>query len=279
MELKINSTKQFRQLPYAVVDLAISEGWTKELCYFLHFTSIYGNSIIYNYSSRSLSEKTGISKSAIHKNISFLLKKGLFIINYSGHLVSLSKSGLRDWYINYSGKSTGKGYVTIKLHKYIKHTEYNLFARVAINNVKRQKFLSKKRAEVNAIRAKVSNNSFVLLSEYKKYNSFKEAFEKKQTENAYNPSFDTCFLSDSYLCSATGKSVGTVRSMVKFWEQEGILNFGFLKGQVLDTHVSRVSYSALVDVRPEFVNTYYYKGRIIQYNRRAIRLGINIKER
>lgn len=279
MELVINSNKQYRKLPYSVVDLAISEGWVKQLCYFLHVTSLYGNSIIYNYSARTLAEKLGCSKTAIHKNVSFLIEKGLFKIDSSGNLVGLSTNGLREWYMSYSGKTTGRGLLSVKLHKNIKHTEYNIYTRVALNSINRQKFSAKKRAEVYAIRATIEKGGYISSSDYKKYQVASSIVEKQNTENAKPASLENFFLSDLYLCQATGKSVGTVRAMVKFWESQGLLSFTFVKGRAIGVSSSFRAYEALVMERPsEFSNTYLHRGRIIQFNKRTINYGSVLKE-
>lgn len=278
MELSINSNKQFRRVPYAVLDLAISEGWVKQLCYFLHITSIYENSVVYRYSSRSLSDKMGASKSAINKNVNFLINKGLLKIDSAGNLVGLSIKSLREWFMEYSGTSTGKGLVTVKLHRYIKHTEYNLFARVALNNMNKQKFSSRKRAEVNAVRAMIEKGSFISRKTYDLYKSSVRFIEKQNTENAKPSSNENFFLSDAFLCKATGKSVGTVRSMVSFWESEGLLQFTLVKGRTVGT-CSKKDFIIMSEVGHSGVSeTYFYKGKIVEFNKRRVDYGSNIKE-
>lgn len=278
MELVVNSKKQFRRLPYAVVDLAISEGWTKELCYFLHITSLYGNSVIYDYSSRSLAEKLGCSKSAINKNVNFLIKKGLLRTLENGNLVGLSIIQLRDWVSSYLGKSTGKGLLSVKLHKNIKHTEYNIFTRVVLNTINRQKFSSRKRAEVYAIRATIEKGGYISPSDYKKYKSLVSLVEKKNTEKANKPySNENCFVSDSLLVKSTGKSIGTVRAMVSFWVSENLIESTFVKGQCIGVSSNRLAYESLVEARPsEFSSTYLYRNRIVQFNKRIIGYGSSL---
>lgn len=279
MELVVNNKKQFRKLPYAVVDLAIEEGWVKELSYFLHITSLHGNSIIYNYSTRTLSEKLGCSKSAVNRNVNFLIRKGLMSISNKGHLIPLSNKELTKWVSDYQGTPTGKGLITVKIHKNIKHTEYNIFARSAINNVNQQKFSARKRAEVNAIRAAIERGSYISASDYAKYKKNVQLVDKYKTEKAIKPftGEDCCYLSDVKLSELTGKSIDTVRSMIKFWQSEGILDFHFVKGQVIGVSSNHRAYEALVEARPnEFKSTYLYKGRIIQCNKRIIRFGISL---
>lgn len=279
MELSVNKNRQFRKLPYAVVDLAIEEGWTKQLSYYLHITSIFGNGVIYNYSSRSLAEKLGCSKSTVHKNVSFLLKLGLFKVSDKGHLIGLSNKELIDWVYSYQGTPTGKGLVTVKIHKYIKHTEYNLFSRVAINNINQQKFSARKRAEVNAIGATIKEGSYISASDYAKYKKNLQLVERYQTEkaNKFFTGEDCCYLSDYKMAKLSGKSVGTVRNMIKFWQSEGLLDFQFVKGTSVGVASNSRAYEALVAERPEeFSNTYLYKGRIIKCNRRIISYGSSL---
>lgn len=278
MELVINNKKQFRKLPYAVVDLAIEEGWVKELSYYLHITSLYGNSIIYNYSSRTLSDKMGVSKSAIHKNVKFLLEKGLFTITNNGNLVGLSVKGLRSWVSSYLGKSTGKGLLSVKIHNNIKHTEYNIFTRVILNTINRQKFSARKRAEVNAIRATIERGGYISPSDYKKYKSLESLVENKKTEKANNTySEENCFVSDSLLSKLTGKSVGTVRNMVKFWVSENLVNSTFIKGRCIGVTSGALAYECLVETRnTEFSKTYLYRNRIMEFNRRIFDYGSSL---
>lgn len=268
--------KQFRRLPYAVVDLAISEGWTRELAYFLKITSLFGNGVIYDYSSRSLASKLGVSKSAVHNNVSFLLSIGLLTLD-NGTLKGVSLKNLRSWCIQYSGTTVGKGLITVKVHNTIKHTEWNLFARVPLNGINRQKYNSIKRAEVNAIRAKVQYGKYVSSSEYKRLKKYDYVgtFETKETGNA-SKSFTNglFFMSDKYFIERTGKSLGTVRSMIKFWISEGLISSTFHKGGCLDTRVNPRSYESLkVERSLEFSNTYLYKGRVMAFNKRSIVYG------
>lgn len=270
----VDVSKSFRKLPYAVVDLAISQGWTRELAYYLHITSSFGNGVVYNYSTRTLADKLGVSKSVINKTVNFLLESGMMRMQ-GDNLVGVSLKKLNDWYFDQTGEKCGKGYITIKLQDNIKHTEWNILARVPLNGINQQKYMSGKRAEVNAIRAKLSKGSYITSSEFKKWKSTKDSFETKITENA-SKSFttDINYMSDKYIAERTGKSVSTVRSMIKFWVSQGLVSTNFHKGVVLDNRFSARSYEAIKTERPtEFSQTYLYKGRIITYNKRSISYG------
>lgn len=268
-----NDLNRTIKLPYAVVDLAIQEGWTRELSYLLHIKTLFGNGIIYDFSYGSLGDKLGVSKSAIYKNVNFLLEIGLAELTKKGHLVPLSNKKMINWYEEFTGNKTGKGLITVKVHKgNIKHTEWNLLARVPIQCLKRQKYSSGKRTEANAIRAKVSNGSFVTKDELRKLETFESNAEKGGVYTT-----DLYFISDDYLSKRTGKSVSTVRSMMKFWVSEGLLESVFFKGAVIDKYFSRRAYEAIKAERPEdFNNTYYYKGNIVRFNKRAVVGGRNL---
>lgn len=262
------------RLPYSVVDLAISEGWTRELSYFLHIKTLFGNGIIYDFSYGTLASKLGVSKSAVYKNVNFLLEIGLLSISKKGHLIPLSNKKIINWYEDFTGNKTGKGLITVKIHKNnLKFTEWNLLARVPISCLKRQKYNSGKRTEANAIRAKVDNGSFVTPSELRKlYN-----FENNNAEKGQRYTTDVYFISDEYLSKKTGKSISTVRNMMSFWISEGLLESVFFKGAVIDKFFNRRAYEAIKAERPEdFNNTYFYKGNIIRYNKRAIYGGANL---
>lgn len=274
-----NNKVRFRRISYALIDKAIEEGWTKQLSYYLHISSLFGNSIIYNYSSRSLAEKMGCSKSAIHSNVNFLLKKGLLRKCNSGNLICLSKKEVKGWFLDNYGVNIGSGLLTLKIHKDLKNTEYNIFARVPLNSIKRQRHSSLKRSEVYAIRARFSNNSFISKNDLKKLRDYKFNLGNKTTENEKPFTGDNCFLSDDFLCKGTGKSINTVRNMVKFWKEEGLINSILVKGRSIGRSESFKLYSIMKEQRSqEFKNTYFYRGKIMEYNKRLVTLGDNINK-
>lgn len=270
---------KFKKINYAVVDIAIQEGWSKQLAYYLHITTTYNNSVIYNYSCRTLAEKLNVSKSAVHSNVNFLINKGLLSITDKGHLVGLSNFNIRNWASAYLGKTVGKGKLTIKVHESLKLTEYNILSRVVLNNLNRQKFSAKKRAEVNAIRAVIANGGYISSKNYKKYKESLYVTETKKTEKAYKSnSNETCFVSDSLLSKLTGKSIGTVRNMIKFWKEWGLISATFIKGLCVGVSQNRFAYQSLVEARPlEFSNTYFFKNKIVQFNKRVIEYGSSLR--
>lgn len=273
----LNKKKLFRSIPYALADIAIEERWVDDLSYFLHISSLYGNGIIYNYSSRSLAKKLGIGKTTVNKRVNFLLSIGLMELSEEGHLKHLSKKELVDWCSDYLGKDLGYGYITIKLHNKVKHTKYNIYTRVSLNGIRQQRYNARRRAEVNDIGVRVSKGLIVSKKELDLYNRHKETL-RQNTENAVKFSGEKVnYMSDSWISGKTGLSISTVRAMVDFWVSQGLLKTTFVKGRVLDKRVTPKSYQALLDTRyNEFRSTYLYKGNIVEYNKRAVDYGDSI---
>ncbi len=271
---------KFKKLPYGIVDMAIAEGWVRPLAYYCHIITLFGNGIIYNYSSRTLGEKLGRSHNAVNENVKFLLNKGLLTLD-GNHLKSVSVSKIRDLVKDFTGKETGKGLITIKVHKNnLKHTEWNILARVPLNNLRRQKHLSSKRAEVDAIRTKLkSSTAYVSPKENKRVRDFDESLRNKKTEKARVATGELCYLSDSVIGKLmNGRSVASVRAMIKFWEEQGLLKPTLHKGRVLDTHITPRSFEALV-AEGRYSDVYYYKGKVIEFNKRSFDFGDSIKPR
>lgn len=272
---------KFRSLPYAVVDLAIEEKWVDKLSYFLHITSLTGNGIIYNYSCRSLADKMGIGKTTVHTNVSFLIEKGLMYICNKGHLKGISVKDMRSWYTNTTGKETGSGSIKIKIHDRVKHTQYNIYARVPLKNIGNQRYMADKRTEVNDIRGKIDSNKYVSKKEYETFKKFESTFKKKHTENVKSYSDrNTNFLSDKFLAKESKLSIDTIRVMMKFWVEQGILTSTLVKGTLVRDKTSALEYFHLKKERPdEFENTYLYKGLVLTYNRRAVGYGSSISKK
>lgn len=265
----MSRNKKSMKLSYALVDLSIEEGWTLQLAYFCHIKTLFGNGIIYDFSYESLANKLGISKSACYKNVRFLLDNGLVTISKKGHLIPLSNKGIVSWYKERTSNPCGLGLLTIKIQESIKKTEWNIFARVPINCIKQQKYRSSKRAEVNAIRAKVKNNGYISSKEYKMLKAF-----ENNTGKEVNFTDDLYFVSDELLARRTGKSISTVRSMIKFWVEEGLIQSFLFKGSVIDKYFNRRAYEAIKIEQPnKYSDTYYYKGNIVKFNKRALLNG------
>ena len=252
--------------------MAIEEGWERSLAYFCHVTTMFGNGLIYNYSSRSL-EGRGISKSTLNNHVNFLLNKGLFKI-VNGHLKSVSNNDLRKIVSSYNGRETGDGLITVKVHKEVKYTEWNLLARVPINCLKRQLHVSRKREEVNVIGMKVKRGGRLTKEESRFYSKNRDLFKK--TENSvYTKS--VCYLSDDTLGKLLkNRSKSNVRTMIKFWQDQGLVSCSFHKGKTLDTHVTKRQYRDVRESSNTWDSTYLYKGRVIQNDKRSITFGNNI---
>jgi len=282
MKVVINKNRLFRSIPYALADIAIQERWVGDLAYYLHISSLYGNGIIYNYSSRTLSKKLGVGKSTVNNRVNFLLSIGLLELTKEGHLKGLSNRSLLEWCEDYLDKDLGSGMVTIKLHSYIKHTRANIYARVPLNGISQQRYVARRRAEVNDIGVKIADGSYITKKEIDLYNRNKHILNNN-TENAKKFSGEKVnYLSDSWLSKETGLSISTVRGMVSFWVEQGLIKTTFVKGRVLDKYITPKSYQALYDTRyNEFKSTYYYKGNIVEFNKRAVDYGDNVwvKER
>lgn len=255
--------------------MAIEEGWTKQLAYFGHIAMLTGNRTIFNYTSRKLAKKLGKSHGTVNTHVQFLIEKGLLFIEY-GNLKCISKKDMQSLVSERNKKLTGKGFLKIKVHNKILHTEWNICARVVLNNLKRQKHVSRIKSEVNAICKKISSNSYITGKEYARYKKLKLS----QTKTEKGTGENICFLSDGAISKLLkGRSISAVRSMVDFWVEQGLISCDLVKGRVLDTHMSTQSWLALKDSRVGFQSTYLYRGRIIEFNKRSLSFGLSIKPR
>lgn len=276
--LEISKNRIFRSLPYSIVDLAIDEKWVSELSYFLHITSLKGNGIIYNYSCRTLAEKLGVSKSTISRNVKFLLNKGLLFICDKGHLKGLSVKELRLWYTENTEKETGKGLLRIKLHNNLKYTKYNIYSRIPLKNIGNQRFMADRRAEVHVIRERINSGKYISKKELDTFRKLESSFINKNTENAKSNSSKTVnFLSDGFISKKSGLSISTVRVMMEFWVDQGLLTSSIIKGGCIRSRTSPREYYNLKKERPlEFSNSYLYKGLVLTYNKRVVGYGTSI---
>lgn len=261
--------KKIISLPYGLVDLAIEQKWTKELAYFCHIKGLYKNGIIYNYTSRKLAEKLDKSHGTVNSHVQYLVSIGLLYLN-SGHLICASHKELCEIVSTATNKPTGKGLLKIKIHKKILHTEWNINARVVLNSLNRQKYVSRIKSEVNAIRKKIKANHYVTRKELARYRKLESKLNNSEKGTGEN----VCYLSDTTVSKLLkGRSISNVREMFSFWVEHGLIKCEFVKGKTLDTHISVQSFLALRDVRAGFERTYLYKGRIIQFNKRAVGYG------
>lgn len=266
-------------LPYGIVDLAISQRWTKELAYFCHIKKLYGNGIIYNYTSRKLAEKLSKSHGTVNSHVQWLIEKGLLFYKH-GHLICANHKQLREIVVFHKShdyrRETGNGLLKIKVHNKILHTEWNISARVAINSINKQRYVSRIKSEVNAIDRKLKSKHNVSKKEISRYRKFIDRFDKTEKDTGET----VCYLSDAKIgFLLKGRSTSNVREMFKFWEEQGLIAPTFVKGRTLDTHVSIKSYVALKDYREGFSSTYFFKGRIIEFNKRTLSYGLNLKPR
>src|SRR3990167_8635403 len=92
---------------------AINNNWLNALAFYYKAKTIYVNSCFYNYSIRSLSEKTGFSFNAIKGYIETLQRKKLIKI-HSGNLIFVSQSVARKLF---NHKPKDKHLCTIKHFK------------------------------------------------------------------------------------------------------------------------------------------------------------------
>lgn len=263
-------------MPYGIVDLAISQRWTKELAYFCHIKQLYNNGVIYNYTSRKLAEKLFKSHGTVNSHVQWLIEKGLLSLK-DGHLFCAGHETLRKLVVSYTDKDgTGNGLLKIKVHNTILHTEWNISARVAINSINKQRYVSRIKSEVNAIDRKLKSKHNVSKKEISRYRKFIDRFDKTEKDTGET----VCYLSDTKIgLLLKGRSTSNVREMFKFWEEQGLIAPTFVKGRTLDTHVSIKSYVALKDYREGFSSTYFFKGRIIEFNKRTLSYGLNLKPR
>lgn len=259
--------------------MAISQGWVKELSYFSHIAFSVRNGVVYNYNSRKLSKKIGCSHTTLNKHVKFLLSVGLLYMQGTNLIVS-SKDRLRELVYAENGKRTGKGLLKFKIHKKFKDTERNICSRVVLKSVKQQKHALRITSEGHVTNKKILSNQYVTKKEIKRNKRFLENLKK-------NPEKDTTknvfMLSDSSISQILHKKTkATAQSLMKFWVKEGLVSSTFIKGRVLDTHLDYYAYSHLREVRKGYESSYFFKPRngtsyIIEYNKRALELGYNIK--
>jgi len=257
-------------LPYGLVDMAIQQGWSKQLAYYSHIATLYSNKLIYSYSSRKLAVDLGVSHGTVNTQVQFLTAKGLLSFD-GGSLRCASTNELRNLVVKYTGKETGLGLLKIRIHNKILHTDYNICARVVINNIRQQKYIIKRKNEVNAIGRKISSNSFVTKKEITSYNKTQDLISTKRLDETLN---DKCMLSDMSISKMLkGKCVTSVRAMISFWVEQGLIENNLIKGKTLETKVSPLSHKYMKDYNPIYASTYLYKGRVIEYNKRITELG------
>jgi type I site-specific restriction endonuclease len=248
--------------------MAIQEGWVKELAYYCHISTLHSNKLIYNYTSRGLANLLKKSHGTVNKHVKFLIQKGLLSITKDGSLRCASKKTLRVIVVSHTSKETGKGLLIFKIHDKIKYTEWNLCSRVAINSIRQQQYIIKKKAEVNAISVKIRNNRFVTKKEISNFNKTKLHCESIN---------DKCMLSDTSIAKQLkGRSISNVRAMISFWVKQGLISSTLIKGTVVARKVSAKQHRLMQQV-DAYANTYFYKGKVVSFNQRTIELGTSIK--
>lgn len=249
--------------------MAIEEGWVKELSYYCHISSLFSNKLIYKYTSRKLGTLLNKSHGTVNKQVKFLIQKGLLSITEDGSLRCASIDNLRAIVVSHTSLETGKGLLIFKIHDKIKYTEWNLCSRVAINSIRQQQHIIKKKSEVNAISVKIRNNRFVTKKEISNFNK-----NKKLHCESVN---DKCMLSDKSLTKQLkGRSISNVRAMIGFWVKQGLISSTLIKGKVVAKKVSAKQHRLMQQV-DSFANTYFYKGKVVSFNQRTLELGTSIK--
>ena len=264
-------------LPYGIVDLAIDRGWSKDLAYYCNIAMLFSNKLIYSYSSRKLAVLLNVSHGTVNTHVKSLINKKLLSLD-NGNLRCASISQLKEIVVeNKDGedRKTGKGLLKIKVHNNILNTEWNILARVVLNSVKKQKYKIKKKNEVNVISRKVGDNVRLTKKEVSVYLNNRSTTSDKMLDVKID---DKCMLSDNSIALLLkGRSVSSVRQMVKFWVNQGLISNTFIKGRTLETHTSLLSHSYMKEVDSRYTSTYLYKGRVIEFNKRVIELGKAIK--
>jgi type I site-specific restriction endonuclease len=250
--------------------MAIEQGWVKELAYYCHISSLFSNKLIYDYTSRRLATLLNKSHGTVNKQVKFLIQKGLLSITKDGSLKCTSINDLYSVVVSHTSTETGKGLLKFKIHDKIKYTEWNLCSRVAINSIRQQQYIIKKKAEVNAISVKIRNNQFVTKKEIANFN------KNKLNCGSIN---DKCMLSDTSITKQLkGRSISNVRAMISFWVKQGLISSTLIKGNVVAKKVSAKQHRLMQQV-DSFANTYFYKGNVVSFNQRVLELGSSIKPR
>lgn len=248
--------------------MAIKQGWSKELAYYCHISSLFSNKRVYKYSSRKLANLLNKSHGTVNTKVNFLIEKGLLSIDDFGNLRCASVQDLKAVVVRYTQRETGNGLLKFKIHDKIIKTEWNLCSRVVLNSLRQQKYKIRKRHEVNVILGKVANNKFVTKKEVAIYHKYKELLSVKND--------DTCKLSDQAIAKLTNRSISNVRDMFNFWVNEGLVSSTLIKGKAIEKNVNAKIHQIMKEVNPNYRNTYFYKGKVIEFNKRNIEVGSKV---
>ena len=195
---------EYTWIPENLIQHAISNKWEISLAYFILLRGRYKNNTYYNFTYRSLQDKTGISYSVLSRHIKRLKDKGLVSVN-NGNLTLTGSCKLAELY--------DSKLIPISKASNKKDTILNIqFTRI-IRNLKSQHFVVKRLIGIK----KLQNQSFTT------YNQAKNLIKYKRENNTERLTNDYYMLSNRKFGSLNNRSQSTGLSIQKRMNNNGLI--------------------------------------------------------
>lgn len=132
----------YRKTDDKLIESALKEGWLSYLAFYYKLKIKFINSVIYNYSCRSLADKLNISHNTARKYINFLIKKG-FIVKQENHFKIIK---LDDLIFKYNKNKKYKETLIFNDSDIsISKIKYLLYGKVIEKRARQQSYVIKKR--------------------------------------------------------------------------------------------------------------------------------------
>lgn len=259
---------RFAYIPYKLADIALSEGWTRQLAFYCQFITLNGRKVIYNYSHAKLASRLGISRQTVSRNVKFLIKKGLICLK-DGHLQAINKTDLYDWLYTQDGELTGSGKIKVRVYNSLTITEYNICFRRVDQNLKQQDWHIRNRVRDKDILMKVRDNVRLTAKEVAQYNKIMDK-KKKVGKNVMIT--DCKYMSDSFISRLLDVSITTARRMLAYWVRIGLVSTKFIKGKLIEKGVGLVAYNYMVS-EGVVKDCYFFKNCIVHADKREMNFG------
>jgi DNA-binding transcriptional ArsR family regulator len=195
---------KYTWLPESLIQDAIDRKWEVSLSYFIRLRNFYNNNTFYNFTYRSISEKTGIPYAVLYRHLKRLQEKGLVRV-HNGNLTLVGTEKLK--------KQWGKRITPIRKAENKQSTILNIqFTRI-LNNLHTQHYVAVKKDEIKQLQ----NPSFL---NAKKAKTLIKARKKLNNESAIN---DYYMLSNQKFGSLNNRSKSTGLKIQKKMNAEGLL--------------------------------------------------------
>lgn len=126
-------------LPEAMVEQAVLRNWETTLSYFIILKTFYSNNTFYDFSYRSIANKTGLSHATLQRHIKKMVSLNLVRI-HNGNLTLIGSEKLKDIY---GGRLIPIGFADTK-----QKTILNIrFSRI-LSNLEQQHYIAKRKKEI-----------------------------------------------------------------------------------------------------------------------------------